>query len=820
MVQKSTAAPVAAAYLWLDVGSADESPDQVGAAHFLEHLVFKGTARRGVGEAAAEIEGLGGDLNAYTTYDNTVIHATLGADHWRRAVDVISDMARNSRFDAGEISRERGVVIDEIRGYDDDPESVVHDALQERLYPKHAYGRPILGTTTSVAGLSRDEILAFWRAGYAPHRAVLAVAGPVEVSEVLAAASELLGDWEGGLGRTTIPDAPTAAERSPYRVRRRFDSAIAEIAWRTPAIDHPDLPALDVLCAAIGQGAAAILPVKLQLEEGVTTAVWSDLSARIAGGALSIGLYPLEGQTANAIRLTIEALRSATRRGLSGSLVDRARNSLLTDLLFAHETVDGIAHDLAWYTAHKGSVDARDAYRQALCAVTAKDVHRVAKEWLQPDLAQVVAVDSDLSTKDLRSAIATPRALRKAPLGRGLASEKILGTSIFVLPDDTAVASIRVVGLGGALAVPDRAAGLAAAWSQMVTAGAGDWTATAFAEAQDRVAAVVSGISGRNTVGLHASFPAANLEDGTALIGQAMADPHFAASEWERVQAELLEDVRTLEDRPGQVGSRAMWAALFPGHPWRLPHVGTAASLHRVRPGTMAKWHRRLFSPDNLTIAVAGGVQPDAVFETLQPWIAALPSGSGLGARSAPGTPRRSIAVLHAGNEQASINLCVRGPDLYDADRPALELAAAILGGQGGRLFMELREGRGLGYSVWAQWTTGLDGGIFLAGLATDPERIDEARAALSAELVSFAEHGPTNEELERCRRMLLGQMAMSLQRVTGRATDLAIAQCYGVPWGLDHWREQLNSVKPADVVAALNRIGLNDPLEIAVFPR
>lgn len=820
MVQTSTAAPVAAAYLWLDVGSSDERPEQTGAAHFLEHLVFKGTKRRGVGEAAAEIEGLGGDLNAFTTYDNTVIHATIGSDHWRQAVDVITDMARNSRFDPKELARERSVVVDEIRGYDDDPESVVHDALQARIYPDHAYGRPILGTAKSVQGLGRNEILDFWKAGYAPHRAILAVAGPVETSEVLAAASELVGDWTGGTARKTIPNAAAPSVFTPYRVRRRFDSATAQIAWRTPPIGHPDLPALEVLCAAIGQGAAAILPVKLQLEEGVTTAVWSDLSARIGGGAFSIGLYPLEGQTARAIHLALDAVGKAIRRGVSGTLVDRARNALLTDLLFGQETVDGIAHDLAWYTARKGSVAARDAYRQALCSVSPGDVDRVAREWLRPERAQVVAVDSGISARELRAAVAPRRASRKIVREPGLAVEKIHGTSVLVLPDDTAVASIRVVGLGGALAIPSRSAGLAAAWSQMIIAGAGDWNATTYAEAQDRIAAVVHGISGRNTVGLHASFPAANLEDGVSLVGQAMVNPHFSPSEWERVRAELHEDVRTLDDRPGQVGSRAMWRSMFPGHPWRLPHVGTAASLDRLRPGTMSRWHRRLFSRNNLTIAVAGGVHPDAVFETLEPWIDALPQGAGLEDRSPPGPPRRSLATLHAGNEQASINLCVRGPNLYSADRPALELAAAILGGQGGRLFLELREGRGLGYSVWAQWTTGLDGGIFLAGLATDPERVLEAKTCLHAELVTLATEGPTEDELERCRRMLLGQMAMSLQRVTGRATDLAIARCYGIPWGLEVWRDQLAAVTASGVVDALQGIGLEDPLEIVILPR
>ena len=331
---------------------------------------------------------------------------------------------------------------------------------------------------------------------------------------------------------------------------------------------------------------------------------------------------------------------------------------------------------------------------------------------------------------------------------------------------------------------------------------------------------MVHGIAGRSTTGIHASFPSSNLQEGMELVGQAMLDPRFDVGEWDRVQAELLEEVRTLEDRPGEVGGRAMWAALFPKHPWRLPHGGTAASIGRIRPATLSRWHRQLFSPDNLTIAVAGGIDPDAVFETLSPWLEALELGAGLEDRAPPGVPRRSIALLRAGNEQASVTLCARGPNLYSPDRPALELAAAILGGQGGRLFLDLREGQGLGYSVWAQWITGLDGGVFLAGLATDPERRAEATDALRQTLDRLVRDGPTAREITRCRRMLVGQMAMSLQRVTGRATDLAIARRYGTPWGLDAWRDQLAAVDSEQITEALRRIRLDDPLEITVLPR
>ncbi|NCG18212.1 MAG: insulinase family protein, partial [Rhodobacterales bacterium] len=172
-------APVATVWLWMETGTADESLKNAGVAHFVEHLVFKGTARRGVGQVSSDIEGLGGDLNAWITWDHTVLHATVGADFWPEALDVLADMATQSVFDADELERERQVVLDEIRSYDEDVGSVLNDAIREALWPNHAYGKPILGTVDSVTALTRDQVVDYWKNGYAANRATLIVVGPV-----------------------------------------------------------------------------------------------------------------------------------------------------------------------------------------------------------------------------------------------------------------------------------------------------------------------------------------------------------------------------------------------------------------------------------------------------------------------------------------------------------------------------------------------------------------------------------------------------------------------------------------------------------------
>src|SRR4030095_12012927 len=161
LLRESHLAEVAEFQIWAKVGSADERPGEEGLAHFHEHMLFKGTESRGVGEVAGEIEGVGGRINAYTSYDTTVYHATVPSAGRTVAQDVLVDMVRRSLFEPVEIAREIEVVIDEIRRSDDSPHHLVAEALFATAYRTHPYRAPILGSRESVASFDRDSVLAF-----------------------------------------------------------------------------------------------------------------------------------------------------------------------------------------------------------------------------------------------------------------------------------------------------------------------------------------------------------------------------------------------------------------------------------------------------------------------------------------------------------------------------------------------------------------------------------------------------------------------------------------------------------------------------------
>ncbi len=823
VVQRTTAAPLVALYIWMEAGSVDERANEHGAAHLLEHMLFKGTAKRGVGVATATIEGLGGDLNAFTSHDETVVHATVVSSGFAETLDVVVDMVTRPLIDPDEFEREKQVVLEEIRSYLDDPESLVEDAIAEAIHPDHPYGRPILGSLESVSAMGPDDLRGFFSRNYGPERCVVAIAGDIDPLQARDWVAEALAGWQQPAEpREDLSDGKPVRGHSGRVLERRFETRTAEIGWRAPDITHPDVAALDVLAAALGTGAASLLTTSVQLGAEAATAPWASLSARRSGGCLSIGLLPREDRTLDAMRIALKTAYDVANHGIPGSLVDRARNNILADDLFMHETVDGLAHDLAWNLVRLGDPLAGEEHRRRVAAVTAADVRRVARTWLRPDNCAAVVVDRDVKPKQLQALMQGSKgAVARARKPSGVVKHVLdNGATILVLPDDTPVVAARVAGLGGRLAQDVRRAGIATAWSRMLSQGAGGLDAAEFGEELDRLSGTLSGAAGRSSVGARASFPVEHAAEGLELLGLALTEPDFDPEEWARLRDELTEEVHTLVDRPVQMGRETLWDALYRGHPWRLPTYGSEASLEHIGPGSLRHWHERLHTGPNLVLAIAGGVEPDAVIEGCAEWLGGFSDRQpDLPVRPPVRPVQAGTRFRQAGREQTTVVLGARGVELSHPDRLSLEVAAALLGGQSGRLFMALREKLGLAYSVWAHSSNGWDGGMFRLGLATDPKRTAEARDALRRELDRAVSEPATNDEVSRYKRMLVGHTAMGLQRAGGRAADAALGERYGLPFGLDGYRQAMQDVTAESVNQAMAAQHAREWIEVVVEP-
>lgn len=356
--------------VWVGAGGRDERPEQNGVAHFLEHMAFKGTARRTALQIAETIEDVGGYINAYTSRDVTAYYARVLSADVPLALDVIGDILLNSTFDPREIEVERGVILQEIGQSLDTPDDVIFDWLQEAAYPDQPMGRTILGPAERVAGFARDDLSRFVAEHYGPGQMIVAAAGAVDHDRVVAQAGEIFGHLAPVIGTTREAARWQGAES---RRVKRLEQAHFALGFEGPGYRSPDFYPAQIWTAALGGGMSSRLFQKIREERGLCYTIFAQSGFHDDTGMTTIYAGTSGDQVADLAQLTIDELRRSAD-DLSEAEVARARAQLKAGLLMGLESPSSQAERMARSLAIWGRVPDPAEVAARIDAVTAADV--------------------------------------------------------------------------------------------------------------------------------------------------------------------------------------------------------------------------------------------------------------------------------------------------------------------------------------------------------------------------------------------------------------------------------------------------------------
>lgn len=345
-------------------------------------MLFKGTPERDAVEINDEIENLGGNINAYTTYDHTVYHMVLPSRHWREGMDIFFDMMLNSEFDEDEFEVEQAVILEEIREGDDSLDSYLGDRFFEDFYGDHSYGRPIYGTEESVERFSLENIQGFFSRTYRPENMVLAVSGDVEWHALVDAVRDLTADWSGKKSSLPkIPSLPEERKAVATLVSRGQEERILEIAFPGPSVFHEDVPALEVLNVVLGGGETSRLYRELRIKRELTRSIMTSLFVPFQAGAIQIHVLPFEKSEKEVVQEVVRQLQKVKKGTISGKELKRAQLTLEKDMIFNNETVDGRAKTLGYFQLTYGSFEEEEKYRNRILSVSREDIQGVCQRY-------------------------------------------------------------------------------------------------------------------------------------------------------------------------------------------------------------------------------------------------------------------------------------------------------------------------------------------------------------------------------------------------------------------------------------------------------
>jgi predicted Zn-dependent peptidase len=324
-------------------GSRAETEAEHGLAHFLEHMAFKGTARRNARQIAEEIEAVGGDLNAATSVESTAYHARVLGEHVPLAIDILGDILTHSTFEAGEIEREKGVILQEIAAVADTPDDLVFDVFSESAFAGQAIGRPILGTAETVTGLSDAAIRGFLAREYRPERMVVSAAGQLDHDAVVEAAANAFGDLPRGDAAARPGARYSGGER---RLSRRLEQAHVVLGFEAPSHNDPASYAAQVFTSIVGGGMSSRLFQEVREKRGLAYAVYAFNWGYVDTGLF--GLYLGTGQPTLAEGLNVSlAVLAETVETATEAEIARAKAQLKVSLLMALESTGGRSDQLA-----------------------------------------------------------------------------------------------------------------------------------------------------------------------------------------------------------------------------------------------------------------------------------------------------------------------------------------------------------------------------------------------------------------------------------------------------------------------------------------
>ncbi len=377
--------------VWIATGSRDEAPSEAGISHFIEHMVFKGTARRRMHHIAQRLEAVGGYLNAFTSKEYTCFYARALDEHLGRAIDTVCDLVLQPNFPEKELEKEKDVVLEEMKMYDDAPEEAIFDRFESVVYRDHALGRPILGFPETVRSFSRAQLLDFVAAHYTLDRIVLAVAGNATHEEVVALAEEAFSSARSlPVERARVPVNGYA----PLQLveQRPIQQAHLILGTRGYDIHHPRRSAVTVLNTVLGGGMSSRLNQNIRERYGYCYNIYSFLNTHSDTGDIGVYMGTDAAKVARAEKLILRELDKLVERSVSRRALNQAKNQVKGSIMLGLESMSNRMMRLGRQELLFERYFTLDEVLEELDQVTVEAVQDAAQQLFHPEHFSSVAL--------------------------------------------------------------------------------------------------------------------------------------------------------------------------------------------------------------------------------------------------------------------------------------------------------------------------------------------------------------------------------------------------------------------------------------------
>jgi zinc protease len=860
LLRENHAAPAVTWMVFYRVGSINEGPGMTGAAHLLEHMLFKGTQRFRKGQISQVLGRNGARFNATTNEDYTNYFETYSSDRLELGLMIESDRMRNSLILDSERQAEMTVVRNELERGENNPEFNLYDAVRGAAFHSHPYHHPVIGFRSDVEGISTPRLKQIYDMYYQPSNAVGVLVGDFKTPQAIA----LVKQYFEGIQNTQAKPVYNYTKEEPQIGERRVtlkkwgDTNVVAIGYHTPEAASKDSPALALIESILSRGVNSRLQ-RLLVDGGqaVRASAWAEVMKDPGLFWLTAVLRPGVSHKAveDALLAEIEKLKATP---VSQSELRIAKNQYEAYYAFNADGTSGAA----WQLGQWAMVDRWQRFFEILDelrAVTPADLQSVAKKFFGEDNRTVghYIASKDFprtAREDSDKAKATPTQkqfierfptqpweARPAPVPpvTGLRTATLdNGLRISVLRNN-ANPTIAVQGFVRAGYVLDKAEsggryGTAALTSAMLDKGTAKRNKAKLARDLESVGADLSWFSDSEMITFKGQAVSKDTDRLIEALVEELATPAFPDDELALLRGRTEALIQQDEEQPERRAYRVMMQKLYPeGHPFHLPDPAEAiADMKAVTPGTLRAFHQRFYGPNTTAVSIVGDVDPDAIITKLKALTESWKPVSEIDFdRQIPGwnVPMTRADKPFVETMLDKSNVVIRVGQVanlrrLDRDYYSARVMNYILGGSTltGRLGLKLRDELGLTYGTGSSLNAGRVPGPWVASVTVNRKNVPTAYNALLDVVRSFLKDGPTEDEVADAKSSLIGQQAVGLSSNGGMAASLMEIQYYGFD-PAKHWsdvaRNYTNVSSEKTRAAAIKLINPDDAITVIAGP-
>lgn len=768
-------APVVSAQIWVATGSMHEDAHLgAGISHFLEHMVFKGTRDFDADTLANTVQAAGGHWNAYTSFDRTVYYIDGPAVSMPTFLKTLTNLVFFPSLPESEFEKEMDVIRREIDMGLDDPDNAASRLLFSTVFLIDPRRHPVIGHRHLFDAIRHEDLTNYHRNRYTPDRCFVVISGDFDPEEARKMTEELTAECLTGGGREPLVafDPP---QLGPRRARETFAVPTSRIslAWKTPALDHPDAPAFDLLAGILGRGRAARLHRKLREEQELAL----EISAFSWTGPGREGLLAASADAEPSKRDTlIEAILEEVAAVVDSELDEdlaKAKRQTAASQFRSLTTASGRAADLAsnWHEAR--DLDFTRRYLAAIHAVTVADIRRVAASLTDDRLSLTILdpLDAPPSARTAKAARVREE-IQVHTLSNGL--------TLALIPDRRVPLIHFQAAVRGGLPSEDAATnGLNQLLASTLSKGTLTRSARDIAVTLESLGASIHANTGNNALLIQAAGLAADFQTIAEVFADVIVSPSLPSDAIGREKASQLASLEEALQDPLHTGFRSLRHAVFSGQGYGLDALGSLESLASLDQAQLKAHHLQQFNASNISLAIAGDFEPTTALAILEKHFSKLPKGDRWSAppsRMADG----SGIVRHLPKKQAVVTIGFPGTSVSSPDRHALAMIQEYASDMAGPLFTRIREELGLAYQVGATQFLGYDAGLFTFYVATSPEQVELARDELLAEIGKIAVSGIPEDAFERVRSTVLSGLAIQQQSPASVARHVSLDLLFG----------------------------------------